>query len=643
MAIKYVPYPPTVLHGQAVLSNFERTRKQLYYKGDTDVEGRISRGMPLYEVKRKEIHGEPSDNLVIRGECVSACAYLRQNNISVDLVYIDPPFASGADYAKKVYLRRNPNVQGAIKKAEAMLDNADMQFLESKMYGDIWDKERYLNWMYENLMAIKSVMSPTASIYVHLDFHIGHYVKILMDEVFGEGCFRNEIVWAYRIQGISKGAWPKKHDTIFYYTLNPEEAVFNPEKETIIYEKPFIDTECSSPDMSRISDKERDKIFDSIKNNRPLKDSLKKMLFNTYSTEVYVRDVWDCDSTRPLISGSSEYVNYKTQKPEGLLARIINASSNKGMVVADFFGGSGVAAAVASKLGRKFIHVDVSNNSVQTARDRLVKDGVSFVSLDVLDGVSLYRNPVQTDEIIPTLIEGLVRDSSLGAVWTGVINDSKFGRIPVYIPKLQNGAESRVLSVAFLQKLLYEEVSRLAGSSVKKIIIYFIDRDSPDVIDECVKQHNNTLIEIEFRDLKELLDKMTAEDEAQLDVSETGDGLMTKWTVGVVSFFSDRVRRKIEEYNQKALCNPKKTYPTIALSDEGLESIEWLSLDSTTAELDAEWHSDAEVKIENDNYISINGVKTKNMWDGTISSHQRPLRIKIRNICGDESVFPITY
>ena len=82
--------------------------------------------------------------------------------------------------------------------------------------------------------------------------------------------------------------------------------------------------------------------------------------------------------------------------------------------MADFFGGSGVAAAVASKLGRKFIHVDVSNNSVQTARDRLVKDGVSFVSLDVLDGVSLYRNPVQTDEIIPTLIEGLVRDSSLG-------------------------------------------------------------------------------------------------------------------------------------------------------------------------------------------------------------------------------------
>ncbi len=628
MAIKYVPYPPTVLHGQAVLSNFERTRKQLYYKGDTDVEGRISRGMPLYEVKRKEIHGEPSDNLVIRGECVSACAYLRQNNISVDLVYIDPPFSSGADYAKKVYLRRNPNVQGAIKKAEAMLDNADMQFLESKMYGDIWDKERYLNWMYENLMAIKSVMSPTASIYVHLDFHIGHYVKILMDEVFGESNFQREIIWDIQVlSGFKTIApnWVRGHDTIFYYSMG-EERVFNKLRQP--HKKEYLDS------------------F-----NRVDKDGRHYMVAHgsiRYRDEVEAKgkpygDVWNDIMSFQQQPTSDEKVDYATQKPSSLLKRIIEASSNKGMVVADFFGGSGVAAAVASKLGRKFIHVDVSNNSVQTARDRLVKDGVSFVSLDVLDGVSLYRNPVQTDEIIPTLIEGLVRDSSLGAVWTGVINDSKFGRIPVYIPKLQNGAESRVLSVAFLQKLLYEEVSRLAGSSVKKIIIYFIDRDSPDVIDECIKQHNNTLIEIEFRDLKELLDKMTAEDEAQLEVSETGDGLMTKWTVGVVSFFSDRVRRKIEEYNQKALCNPKKTYPTIALSDEGLESIEWLSLDSTTAELDAEWHSDAEVKIESDNYISINGVKTKNMWDGTISSHQRPLRIKIRNICGDESVFPITY
>ena len=87
------------------------------------------------------------------------------------------------------------------------------------MYGDVWDKEKYLNWMYENLMAIKSVMSETASIYVHLDWHIGHYVKILMDEIFGENNFLNEIVWSYfGFKRKTTKKFPQKHDTIFSYS-----------------------------------------------------------------------------------------------------------------------------------------------------------------------------------------------------------------------------------------------------------------------------------------------------------------------------------------------------------------------------------------------------------------------------------------
>ena len=127
-----------------------------------------------------------------------------------------PPFASGADYAKKVYLRRNPTVAEAIHQVEGELDIEELRSFEEKMYGDIWNKESYLNWMYENLMAIKSVMSNTASIYVHLDWHIGHYVKILMDEVFGENNFLNEIIWCYNGPG-SPGMkqFNRKHDTIF--------------------------------------------------------------------------------------------------------------------------------------------------------------------------------------------------------------------------------------------------------------------------------------------------------------------------------------------------------------------------------------------------------------------------------------------
>ena len=184
MPIKYVPFIPEPVEGQAVLGNFNRI---LRYKGADDVSMTLQRGMPLYEMEKQETVGENADgNMVIRGECVSACAYLKEQGIQVDLVYIDPPFASGADYAKKVYIRRNPKVAEAIAEAEQELDIADLKVFEEKMYGDVWDKEKYLNWMYENLMAIKSVMSENASIYVHLDWHIGHYVKILLDEVFGE-------------------------------------------------------------------------------------------------------------------------------------------------------------------------------------------------------------------------------------------------------------------------------------------------------------------------------------------------------------------------------------------------------------------------------------------------------------------------
>ena len=200
MPIKYIPFIPEPIEGQAVLT-FPRMLK---YQGVSDAEMTIRRGMPLYEMEKKETVGEnPDGNLVIRGECVSACAYLKEKGIQVDLVYIDPPFASGADYAKKVYVRRNPKVAELIAKAEEKakegpeIDSDELKAFEEKMYGDVWDKEKYLNWMWENLMAIKSVMSETASIFVHMDWHVVHYVKILMDEIFGEEQFKNEIVWHY--------------------------------------------------------------------------------------------------------------------------------------------------------------------------------------------------------------------------------------------------------------------------------------------------------------------------------------------------------------------------------------------------------------------------------------------------------------
>ena len=128
MPIKYVPFILEPVEGQAVLGNFHRILK---YKGADDVSMTLQRGMPLYDMEKIETVGKNADgNMVIRGECVSACAYLKEQGIQVDLVYIDPPFASGADYAKKVYIRRNPKIAKAISKAEEELDDEDLKAFE---------------------------------------------------------------------------------------------------------------------------------------------------------------------------------------------------------------------------------------------------------------------------------------------------------------------------------------------------------------------------------------------------------------------------------------------------------------------------------------------------------------------------------
>ncbi len=642
MAIKYIPFNPTVLQGQAVLSNFTRTRKILSYRGDDEVEPHITRGMPLYDTKEIETRGENKDgNLIIRGECISACAYLKEKGITVDLVYIDPPFASGADYAKKVYLRRNPKLAEALAKAEAELDNEDMRTFEAKMYGDIWEKEKYLNWMYENLMAIKSIMSPTATIFVHLDYNIGHYVKILMDEVFGESNFLNNIVWCYQTRQFSKKYFNRKHHDIFWYSMNPDEYVYNWDDPNVIQGY----SEATIKKYKLKDEKGYYRLCGRGINGSPIKGAKDvdpfweqthpELVVRDYLGEGFApSDYWILDIVN---QAANERVDYATQKPEALLTKIISAASNKGMVVADFFGGSGVTAAVAAKTSRRFIHVDINGNSISTTRDRLVKEDAQFKVLEIKDGVSIFRNPVQTMEILPSLIPGLVVDSTLSDYWNGVINNSKFGKMPAHLPNLVAGADARVVSVATVHKLIYEQLSQL--DNVKKVIIYYIDLEDKPLIDEYIKIHNNTGIDIEFRDLKIVLDNLIAQDEAEFEVNQVQDGLMTKWEVDVVSFVSDRVKRKIDEFNEKSAFNNTNDSKTICLSDNGLEAIEWISVDCTSSDPNAPWTSSQEIRIETDSYISLNGKKTKSFWNGKISSDEKPLRIKIRNICGDESVY----
>ena len=620
MAIKYISYDPNVLEGQAILDNFVRTQRILRYRDNGKVFERIQRGMPLYEVESREVVGKnPNHNLVLRGECLSACAYLKEKGVKVDLVYIDPPFASGADYAKKVYIRRNPKVAEAIKQAETEIDSEELRNFEEKMYGDVWDKERYLNWMYENLMAIKSVMSDTASIYVHLDWHIGHYVKILMDEIFGEDNFRNEIVWCYTGPTNQKNNFPRKHDLIFLYDKS-EQYVFNSDSVRIGFKK-----STKTGGKTSLAGKQNDSVLEEL-------DKKGKIV------EDWWIDIADLGKVH------TQDVGYATQKPEALLERIIKASSNEGMLVADFFGGSGVTATVASKLGRKFIHCDIGINSIETTRDRLRKARAEFEVMEIKDGVSLYRNPVQTKDKLKGLIPGLRNEDMLDKLWAGSIHDTKVGMQPVYLPNLMDSS-TRLLDTALMNRILKEAMPNLPDET-KKVVVYYIDITDIKEIKQFIKEQNNTLIDVELRDLKNVLDNVVVEDDAEFDVKEIqpeGEAFKV-WQVSINRFFSDRVNKKIEEFNlkgQQQTLKSGKAFKPISLSEEGLETIEFLSLDCSSADASSPWHSDAEVLIDRLGYVRKNGIDTKSFWDGTITSDNKPLRLKIRNICGDETIYEL--
>ena len=632
MATKYISYYPNTLEGQALLDNFVRTRRILRYRDNDRIVEHIKRGMPLYEVESLEKRGaNEKHNLMMHGECLSTCAYLKEQGVEVDLVYIDPPFASGADYAKKIYIRRNPLVQKAMKEAEQNLDNEEMKEFEEKMYGDIWDKERYLNWMYENLMAIKSVMSENASIYVHLDYHIGHYVKILMDEIFGEENFRNEIVWHYynKMQG-NVNRFASNHDSIYFYSKS-DKYEFTPIKEK---------RDKTAKQIKRVWNKETQRLVNA-------KDDNGRIIY-IETDEKSIDDVWRMSMLQP--ADKEEPLDYATQKPEALLERIIKASSNEGMLVADFFGGSGVTAAVAHKLNRRFIHGDVNINSLQTARDRLVNAGAEFEIKEVKDGVRLFRNPVQTmDKLRNNLIPGLTANAKLDSqYWAGSIMDSKYGMMPVYLPNLLDGSK-RVLDKSEMMNIIHKALPDLPDE-VKRVIIYYVDVEEISELRQFIEAENQqTLIEFELRDLKQVLDEVVMEDEAEWDLQEAKDplGLSMGWKLQMKSFHSDRVAKKVHDFNEKGVLQTNKkrasgksaNFSKIKLSDEGLETIEWASVDCVNAEKNAPWHSDMEVKIEKMGTVTINGKKTQNYWDASIVSDDKPLRLKIRNICGDETIF----
>jgi site-specific DNA-methyltransferase (adenine-specific)/adenine-specific DNA-methyltransferase len=283
----------------------------------------------------------------------------------IDLIYIDPPFDSKADYRTKVTLpgldlEQKPTV------------------IEQFAYGDTWKDGTvsYLKMLYPRLALMRELLSDTGSLYVHIDWHVGHYVKILLDEIFGKQNFRNEIIWHYQTyQGQVKGYFPRKHDTIFVYskTNNPYFVLLKDDnaEQTIDFTR-WNQYLNENNEITGANYPETDSRFKGyyqrfIKENHRKPGPQDVILRLEGST---IDSVWNVKAVDP--KDLSERVGYATQKPEKLIERIFRASCPENGVVADFFMGSGTTGAVAEKLGRKWIMSDLGKPACMVTRKRLI-------------------------------------------------------------------------------------------------------------------------------------------------------------------------------------------------------------------------------------------------------------------------------
>ena len=267
-------------------------------------------------------------NRLIWGDNLYVLSSLLKNySGKLDLIYIDPPFATGNNFTYSIKVGKKR------KKTKKLA------------YQDSWGKDlsTYLQFIYDRLFLMKRLLSDSGLIYVHLDHHMSPYIKIILDEIFGVEQFRNEIIWCYGGGGIPKLDFPRKHDTIFRYsktnsyTYNVE---YRPYKETT--------TKVGGGRHSLTSGGGKLR-----KEGTPIND-------------------WWSDIKR-VTSYKAEWVPYPTQKPRDLIERIIRTSTNEGDLVADFFGGSGTTAVAAEKLGRRWILSDISEYSLLTTQKRLFK------------------------------------------------------------------------------------------------------------------------------------------------------------------------------------------------------------------------------------------------------------------------------
>lgn len=482
-----------------------------------------------FPAQEKEMYGDLNAkefNKLFWGDNLQVLSHLlKEYRGKIDLIYIDPPFDSAASYVKKVKLRGQK------------IEGQQRNLLEEKQYTDIWENDGYLQFMYERLLLIKELLSDKGSIYIHMDEKRSHYIKLILDEVFGKENFIREIIWRIGwISGYKSKAknWIRNHDIIFYYAKSKGSQVFN--KYYIPYPKGYTRRDGAKPEGDGYP----------------------------------IEDTWNCNdlddmNSIQIMSFSGEKLDYPTQKNENLLERIITASSNPGDLVLDCFCGSGTTLAVAQKLGRRWIGCDINLGAIQTTTKRLNQileeqkqkkllnkfEGLNAFKVYNVNDYEIFKNEIESKEIIMEMygVEPIKQ-----SYFDGVLDENLVKVMPL----------NRVLNKMDIENLL-KEIRKSTDKFTPKtttskeeetyeegvlIIASGVELDAINYL----KKENDTGVKVEIRDIqtdkKNLLFKKPTEAEVEVHT------VKNKVIVSVKDFYSPILVQKLELENEKQL-NPK--------------------------------------------------------------------------------------
>ena len=374
-----------------------------------------------YPAQLRETYGVPNNewiNKLFWGDNLQVMSHLlKEFRGKIDLIYIDPPFASDTDYKRTIKVRNQSVVSDSIS-------------FEEKQYGDIWNNDEYLQFMYERLVLLRELLSDNGTIFVHCDWRMCSYIRLMMDEVFGKDNFLNEIIWNYSGGRVGHNFFGRKHDNIYWYAKRYGNQTFNYDA----VRQEYAESTLARNRYSNTGSSER------ILDYKPNEDGK------------FPEDVWTISIINPF---AKERLNYPTQKPERLLEDIIKAASNPGDVVFDCFMGSGTTQAVAMKLGRRFIGADINLGAIQTTTKRLLSVAeelgqeqvgaeAKYTGFEVynVNNYDFFRNPVEARDLLISALE--IQPFPQSNIWDGELDGRMVKIMPV----------NRIATKADLKELL---------------------------------------------------------------------------------------------------------------------------------------------------------------------------------------------